>query len=63
MRIQKAAEQELFTLQSWNPVWLLKCTIAVLPNSRLDQISKLKSMLLNLCRISSHVHEIQKHFP
>lgn len=47
----------LTELESWNPVLLLKCAIAVLSNARLDEISKLESILLNLHRITAYVHE------
>lgn len=57
MRIQRKAEWELFILQNCNPVLLLKCAIAVLSNTRLDDISKLKTILLNLCSIPAYLCE------
>lgn len=57
MKIQMKEEQDLFPLQDWNPVLLLKCAIAVLSSTRLDEISKWKSILLDLCRVTAHVHE------
>lgn len=57
MKIQRREEQDLFPLQDWNPVLLLKCAIAVLSSTRLDEISKWKSILLDLCRVTAHVHE------
>lgn len=38
MKIQRKVEQDLFPVQGWNTLLLLKSAIAVLSSTRLDEI-------------------------